>query len=85
MKPSKILLYTLIVALIVIALMMFTGCTNDEVHSTIAVGWNYRLKMIDHYTNGMHYKIYFCSDSGGLGIINVTLDSLKVEQLKLAK
>lgn len=84
MKPSRILLYTFIVVLIIFALMFLTGCTNDETY-TVAAGWNYRLRMVDHYANGMHYKIFFMSDSGGLGVINVTLDSLQIENLKRLK
>lgn len=39
------------------------------------------LGLIDYKTKGMHYKV-FQTSSGGVDIINVTLDSLNVAKLK---
>lgn len=82
MKPGTILKTVLLVAAMIAALYLLSGCTNDDTDTTIRFGWFSRMYVTDHYAAGMHYRIFHLSDSGGLGVVNVTLDSLQAEQLK---
>lgn len=70
-------LYILFVFVFLIGCQTRTPLGNNA--ETVTTGYP-RVKATEYYTSGIHYKIFKSSD-GGLFILNLTKDSLEIENL----